>query len=566
MTKKVLIIILFLISVRSSFGYEILPFEKLEKGMKGYSLTRWNNNEVKRFNIEVIGTLRNNPKSGVVIAKINDEEISKTGVVAGMSGSPVYIDGKLAGAIAFTWNFLKEPIVGITPIEEMIKLRDYEEKTVSLPSDFKYTTPILLSGLSKQTKEFLEEKFKDKNLTLIDSFSLFLSRYSQNKSLPEENKIIKENPFKEGDAIGINLVSGDVEITAIGTVTLVESNKIFGLGHPAFLGGKVEIPVSEVEILTIVPRQDISFKVGIPKNIVGTMKFDGSSGIFAEIGQIPKTIELSVNVDNELYYYNIANVKELFPTLLPAVLSESILRTKGIFGEGNIEINCNIGFKFEGVENKFSIDFKDIIPVYSKNIGYSLSISDVASIIDFLIYNPVFKANIDKIHVSINTKPVDIGFITFIIPSKQEVSPGEKLKITVGIKKFRDEIITREFELKIPNWVKPGTKITIGAMNKATRAIQKLTSFPESMTFDTYEKLYKFIYQDLRVEKLLVFVEIPSVNFAIGGYTYNLLPNYLSTSFLSNPKNKNTIPYTIEEESLEDFPITGSASTYIFVK
>ncbi|MGB9620926.1 MAG: SpoIVB peptidase S55 domain-containing protein, partial [Brevinematia bacterium] len=252
MTKKVLIIILFLISVRSSFGYEILPFEKLEKGMKGYGLTRWNNNEVKRFNIEVIGTLRNNPKSGVVIAKINDEEISKTGVVAGMSGSPVYIDGKLAGAIAFTWNFLKEPIVGITPIEEMIKLRDYEEKTVSLPSDFKYTTPILLSGLSKQTKEFLEEKFKDKNLTLIDSFSLFLSRYSQNKSLPEENKIIKENPFKEGDAIGINLVSGDVEITAIGTVTLVESNKIFGLGHPAFLGGKVEIPVSEVEILTIV--------------------------------------------------------------------------------------------------------------------------------------------------------------------------------------------------------------------------------------------------------------------------------------------------------------------------
>lgn len=562
MKKLSLSILLVLLFAVISFSYEIFPFHMVEKGMKGYGITRWNNNELKKFNLEVIGALRSNPKSGVIIARIEDEEISNTGVVAGMSGSPVYIDGKIVGAVAFTWSFLKEPLVGITPIEEMLKLKEYEQKTVSLPSDLKYTTPLLLSGVSKQTREFLEEKLKDKNLLLIDSFSSFKMRYNDEKS---ETKT-KENPFKDGDAIGLNLVSGDMEITAIGTITLVDGEKIFGLGHPAFSGGKAEIPISEVEILKVVPRQNLSFKIGIPKNTVGSTEFDGSSGIFAKLGKTPKTLKLTVNVNNEIYRYNLANVKELFSTLLSTVVSESILRTEGTFGEGNIEVDCNIKFRFENSEEKLSLDFKDIIPTYQKGIGYSLSMSDVTSIIEFLVYNPLFKAEIDSINVSINTKPVDVGFIVFIVPSKQEVSPGEKVKVTVGIKKFRDEVITREFELKIPNWVKPGTKITIGGTNKANRTIQKITSFPESMVFDSYEKLYKFVYEDLRVEKLLVFVEIPSPNFAIGGYTYNLLPNYLSTSFLSTPRTKNTIPFFIEEENTEDFPISGIVTTSILVK
>ncbi|MFN4244752.1 MAG: SpoIVB peptidase S55 domain-containing protein [Brevinematia bacterium] len=539
------------------FGENFLPLEEINRGMKGTGITRWNNNMVKEFDLEIVGVLRNNPNSGVIIAKINDEEIKNTGVVAGMSGSPVYVNNKIIGAIAFTWRFLKEPFVGITPIEDIFLLQNYNLVNKSYPNDINYVTPILLSGVSSFTKELLESKLKNKNILFVDSFSKFSTIKSN----------FTTNTFKPGDSIGISLVSGDMEITAIGTVTYVDGDKVFGLGHPAFLSGKTSIPISDIEIIAIIPKQDLSFKIGVPKNIIGSLEFDGSSGIFAIVGKEAPTIKVSVNVDNKNFYkYSIAKDPTISQYLTSAVITESILRTKGISGEGNVELSCSVSFNFEGSERELILSFKDIIPVYNLGAGYSLSTSDVLSILDFLLYNPLFKVNINKIHVNINTKSLDVGFITFVIPSKTVVSPNEEIKITVGIKKIRDNVITKDFYVKIPPWVNSGTKINIGVMNKASRTIQKLNNFPESIVFDTYEKLYNFISEDLRVDKMVLYMEIPGVSYASGGYVYNLLPNYLSTIFSVSPKSKNLMPFIIEEESWEDFPIGGIATTTIFVK
>ncbi|MCX8029320.1 MAG: hypothetical protein N2712_04915 [Brevinematales bacterium] len=528
----------------------------IQKGQKGMGVTRWSDNRLKEFEVEVLGVLKNNPQSGVIIARINDEEILKSGVVAGMSGSPVYISNKLVGAVAFTWTFLKEPIVGITPIQDILPLEKYLKNYVSLPSEMKYVTPIIMSGVSKTTREIIQNAFKNDNFVFLDSFSSFqISRDTDFEG------------FRPGDGIGINLVSGDMEVTAIGTVTYVDSNKVFALGHPAFLGGKMSIPISEVEIVTIVPRDNLSFKIGVPKRIVGSMEFDGSSGIFALVGKNAPTISVSVQVDNQYRYnYEIAKTGGILSSLISAVVTESVLRSRGIFGEGNVELNTSIVFRFDGVQRKFVIDFTDIIPVYQIGYGYGISISDVNSILDFLIYNPIFKVEIDSIRIDINTKPIDVGFIAFVVPSKLVVSPGEELKVSVGIKKFRDDIKVREFKLRIPTWVQSGTKINIGASNKALRTIQKVNSFPEMIVFDTYEKLYNFISHDLRTDKLVLYLEIPSSSYASSGYVYNLLPNYLTTVFTLNPKSKNLIPFMVEDEVFEEFPIGGVVTTSIFVK
>lgn len=564
MKGKVLLFLLFICFYifNDVFGVELtndnfLYLNDVKKGQKGFGLTRWDNNELKKFEIEVLGVLKTNPKSGVIIAKINDEEINKTGVVAGMSGSPVYIDNKLVGAVAFTWSFLKEPLVGITPIEDMIPLERYVNNNLGLSTDIKYTTPILLSGVSTLTRKFLESKLSTQNVVFIDSFSSFRIRYDD----------VETSKLKPGDGIGINLVTGDMELTAIGTVTYVEGNKIFGLGHPAFLSGKTSIPISDVDVITIVPKQDLSFKIGVPKNVIGTMEFDGSSGLFGVIGKKPQMIKVSINVDNQnLYNYSIAKDNSLLPLLISSVLTESVLRTKGLSGEGNVEIKCSVLFKFQGVDKEFSLDFKDIIPVYQMNYGYALSISDVNSILDFLMYNPLFKVDISRMHIDINTKPLDVGFIAFVIPSKSVVHPGDEISIKVGIKKLWDDILIKEFKVRIPTWVPKETKITIGAMNKAIRTIQKINQYPETIVFDTYEKLYDFISEDLRVDKLVLYLELPSSSYASGGYVYNILPNYLSTVFSTTPKPKNIIPFVIEEESLENSPIGGFLSTSIFVK
>ncbi|MCS7298624.1 MAG: SpoIVB peptidase S55 domain-containing protein [Spirochaetia bacterium] len=553
--KRVFIVLFAILNTFSLCFSSFVNLSDVKSGQKGIGITRWNNNTLKEFSFEVIGVFKNSPKSGVIIARIDDEEIRSTGVVAGMSGSPVYIDNKLVGAVAFTWTFLKEPIVGITPIEDMITLENYLKNYVSLPGDLKYVTPILLSGASKITKSLIESTMKD-NFLIIDSFSSFGLKYET-----------AQRGFKPGDAIGINLVSGDMELTAIGTVSYVDGDKVFALGHPAFLGGKTSVPISEVDIVTIVPRQSLSFKLGVPKQIVGSMEFDGSSGIFGIVGKTAPTIKVFIDVDGQYSYkYQIAKVSGILSSLVSATITESVLKSKGIFGEGNVKLDCRVSFKFEGVDKKYNIDFSDIIPVYQMGYGYAISILDVNSILDFLIYNPIFSVDIEEVRVRIETEPIDVGFVAFVIPSKVVVSPGEDIRVTVGIKKFRDQIITRDFNLKIPSWVQSGTRINIGAINRASRTIQKLNLFPETIVFDTYEKLYNFISQDLRTDKLVLYVEIPSSGYASSGYTYNLLPNYLSTVFNISPKSKNIIPFILEEEVLEDFPIGGFATTSIFVR
>ncbi|MEN2997854.1 MAG: SpoIVB peptidase S55 domain-containing protein [Brevinematia bacterium] len=555
--RTLLAVITLLLNSNISFSTNFLLLSEIREGQKGVGITRWNDDKIKEFEIEIVSILKSTPKSGVIIARINDEEIRNTGVVAGMSGSPVYVNNKIIGAISFTWTFLKEPMVGITPLEEMIPLEKYAMNEIFLPSSIKYTTPILASGISKTTKEILESKLSKWNVLLVESFSSFTTKEKDRNS----------SIFRPGDGIGINLVSGDIELTVIGTVTYIESNKVFGLGHPAFLIGKTSIPISTVETVAIVPRQNLSFKIAVPREIVGSLEFDGGSGVFCVLGKKAPLVKATVNVDRKnLYTYYLAKDNNLLPILLSAVVNESILRTKALGGEGNVELKCSLSFKFEGLDKEFALDFKDIVPVYQLGQGYAISLSDVNSILEFLMYNPLFKVDINRIHIDVETKPLDVGFIAFVIPSKVTVSPGEELKISVGIKKLRGDIILREFKVKIPTWVASGTKITIGAVNKALRSIQKINSYPEAITFDTYEKLYNFISEDLRVEKLVLYLEIPSASYASGGYVYELLPNYLSTAFALTPRSKNLIPFIVEEEITEEFPIGGISSTSVFVK
>jgi hypothetical protein len=547
------------------FGYSnFVSLDEVTNGQRGYGLTVWSGNQLKKFDFEVVGVLKSNPKSGVIIAKSDDEELKRVGVVAGMSGSPVYIGNKLLGALAFTWTYLKEPMFGITPISDMLDLEKYQRRYVSLPKDLRYVVPLLVSGVSREVRPILNNCFSNYNVELIDSFSYF-------KVLSDGSRRSKKDEvvFKPGDAIGINLVTGDMELTAIGTVTHVEGNKVFALGHPAFLAGDVEIPVSTVDVFDVVPRQSLSFKLGVPSELVGTMRFDGSSGVYAEVGIIPEMIGVSVNVDNEyLYRYNIAKVKDLLPQLIEAVFTESVVRSKGIFGEGNVWITTTVGFSVSSgfLKDDFSLTFNDILPVYNLQVGYYYALSDVISLLSFLNYNPSFKVDINKVHIDVSTKELDAGFIVFVVPSKSKVNRGEEVSVKVGIRKFRGDIETKEFTFRVPTWVQSGTKINLGATSKLSRTLQLLSTYSEYLALDTYDKLYNFISESLRVDKLVVYMEVASPNVASGGNVFSLLPLYLMPTLLGEMKSKNLLPYIMEEEETESYPFVGFATSQILVK
>ncbi len=547
------------------FGYSnFVSLDEVTNGQRGYGVTVWSGNQLKRFNVEVVGVLKVNPKSGVIIAKSDDEELKRVGVVAGMSGSPVYIGDKLLGAVAFTWTYLKEPMFGITHISDMLDLEKYQKKYVSLPRDLSYVVPLLASGVSREVRHVLNNCFSNYNVELIDSFSYFRVS-SRGSKVNRKGEVV----FKPGDPIGINLVTGDMELTAVGTVTYVKENKVFALGHPAFLAGDVEIPVSTVDVFDVVPRQSLSFKLGVPKELVGTMKFDGSSGVYAEVGSIPEMVGVSVNVDDEyLYRYNVAKVKDLLPQLVEVVFKESLVRSKGVFGEGNIWLTTTVSFSVSSgfLKNDFSLTFNDILPVYNLGVGYYYALSDVVSLLGFLNYNPSFKVDISKVHIDVSTKELDAGFIVFVVPSKTQVGRGEEIGVKVGIKKFRGDVEVRELTFRVPTWVQSGTRITLGATSKLFRTLQLLSTYSEYLTLDTYDKLYNFISESLRVDKLVVYMDVPSPNVASGGNVFSLIPLHLMPTLLGEMKGKNLLPYMVEKEEVGAYPFIGFATSQVLVK
>src|SRR5215467_12624255 len=295
----------------------IFPLEDLRPGMKGIARTVSSGSEAEEFGVEILGVLPGfpGPRQSAIIARLSGSNADHTGVFAGMSGSPVYIDGKIVGAIAFSFPFSKEPIAGITPIKQMIDLfnkgseenpKPKEPRPVSFSQlasvDWKpnlpkpavsgspmlpllgqqmvpIATPLVFSGITQESLTMFAPQLMANGLLPVSGVGGSAAITSLEKA--------NANTFPAGSSISVQLVRGDYSLAAAGTVTMRDGDRIYAFGHPFLSLGASDMPMTEASVVTVVPNANNSFKLAVPGKMVGSISQDRASGIFGLLGQAP---------------------------------------------------------------------------------------------------------------------------------------------------------------------------------------------------------------------------------------------------------------------------------------
>ena len=392
----------------SSRKVEYFPLEDVRAGQKGTARTVFSGAEPQEFGVEVLGVLKGYPapRQSLIIAKLSGGQVERTSVFAGMSGSPVYIDGKLVGAVAYAFPFAKEPICGITPIKNMIDIfergrqagegRDEsgfvrEPRAVSYlqlaGSDWKpllprgqasgasfvapvatgsplvgllgqqfapIATPLVFNGFSQQAVSQFSTQLQAQGLLPVAGVGGAAPLTPLGK--------VTEQTLAPGSSISVELVRGDFSVAASGTVTHRDGERIYAFGHPFLSLGSSDMPMSESSVVTVIPNTMNSFKLTVPGQMVGTISQDRSTGIYGRLSQAPKmipvTIKLHSNRDQvETYKYEVASDEFLTPLLLNMTIYSTITSSERSLGDSTVSVRGKIEVKGQEpitLERRFS--------------------------------------------------------------------------------------------------------------------------------------------------------------------------------------------------------------------
>ncbi|MCD6450903.1 MAG: hypothetical protein J7L64_00855 [Acidobacteria bacterium] len=491
MRKITLFFLAVAISLLSYAEEPILPLSQVKVGMKGVGKTVFQGEKIEEFNVEILGVLRNalGPKMDLILARLSGDKVKAAGVMAGMSGSPVYIDGKLVGAVSLRiGTFIKEPIVGITPIEYMLKIDEKDKEEIKggfLQSDFLGFVKPLPLPLKPEKKTVLPSfnflplkgelasglSFKPIETPLVFSgFSPALIRRYQSVfakygfiATQFGGGLSGEDDGSElapGSAIGVQLVSGDVNLTATGTLTYRRGDRVLAFGHPFFLLGATSLPLTKAKVVTILPSLAESSKLAVPTKEVGAVVQDRSAGTLGILGRKPLLLPIEVKLRSkkgeEVFHYNVALHSVFAPFLVQLTLANIIQSVEKGSGDMSIHLSGRI-------------ELGDLPSVRIDNLFSGTSASEEAStivgaIVHYLYNNEFRKVDIRGIRLTIDySDELREASLIDAWLDKARAKPGEPLTLSVRLKPRRGKPVVRRFHLRVPLKMSPGkVKIVVG--------------------------------------------------------------------------------------------------------
>jgi hypothetical protein len=456
--------------------------EDLHRGMKGFGRTVMQGTRVETFQVEVLGVLKNtSPGRDLVLARLSGLGLDKTGVIAGMSGSPVYIDNKLVGAVAYAWPFGKEPIAGITPFCQMqgfveaFERRDVaaRAKPVRLGLDTsikvagrEYDSVRVSAGFDDSASERAEALsmmplkmplaatgFTKHSLTLLakrtSQFGLVpLMGGATTAKIADEEKDVALEP---GGPLAVSLITGDFDLSGIGTTTHVEGNRVYGWGHPFMSLGGCRLPMMTGYIHTIYPRQTVSFKMGSPLKEVGVMHADVSTCIAGYLDRKADMMPLKIQValsksEPRTFNVRVARHSGLLPALVYAALTNAI----DMEGELPEELTARMHVRIE-VEGREPIIIKDTFSGFSGGRAPGTLYGQVAGMVSYLVNNPYKTLTIRRIECETAIEP---GRMTADIEATEldaeEYCPGDTVRATVFVRPHKGGRQRISLNLKLP--------------------------------------------------------------------------------------------------------------------
>lgn len=433
-----------------------MPYNELEVGDTGYGRTVFSGIEIEEFEFEIIDLMRNyEPGRNFILVRLAGEKIDETnGVASGMSGSPLYIDDKIIGAIAYGWFQGENRYVLATPIEEMLKIigsgGEYEFGDMeNLPE---LRSPIMISGLSGRSLDRLET---DLNNYMSADFKVIpggdeTDPDSGNQYYPE---------LQPGSSVAVQMARGDINLASIGTLTYRDDSNILAFGHPFTNRGEVNFFLSQARISQIIPGRE-PFKLGSPVGRpLGMIRQDRGAGIGGELDVFPEVVPFSVDINDHKrgketnIAVQIINDEDLLTSLVPTIALQSIDTGLDRIGSGLART------KIEIIGNNLpdlTIERENIF--YSRDDIASRSLSELQELIRIINQNSFKEVNLIDINFSVDVEDtVEVALIEKLeIQNEDKIYPGDELDIKVALRPYRQESFELEFTLSLPEDMEPG--------------------------------------------------------------------------------------------------------------
>ena len=525
--------------------------DEITPGMEAYCLTDYGDAGIEKFALKVVDVVHNiDPGHDAILVMGTDERFKHTGPVGGCSGSPVYIDGRLAGALAFGWSFPRDPLYGVTPIKEMLEVgRTNAALTArgsahrpgfafdfSEPIDLARISeqvnawkllghgrsegatalpcPLLISGLPAAASEHLAPQFETMGFMAVPGLS--------GSATGTESA---DGELKPGSALTLALVTGDIGMNVLGTVTEVRGDRIYAFGH-SFLGyGAVNLPMAGGKIHTVVSSLMRSFKLGTPGEIVGAITVDEYSAVSGQIGAEPKMVPLSIRVERyndpttRTYDCQVAYNDILTTQLVRGAISGAALQAGSLPPDHSIEYEAAID-----LEDGQSIRFGN----FSTGAGLLDPAAEISGALALLMNNPYRSAEVTALDFTISVHSENTAAHLWSVDvADLKVKPGEDLEVNVVVESFRAEKKRYRFKLNVPEDVPAGK---YGLMLCGSREYERFLAknVPYRFIATNYQTLVDALNMALNVSrtKLYCLLVLPS-----GGITLEKaeLPNLPGT-------------------------------------
>jgi hypothetical protein len=534
--------------------------DEVRAGMRGKGKTVMKGTKIESFDAEVLGVLKNtSPGRDLVLCRLSGLNLDKTGVIAGMSGSPVYLDGKLLGAVAYAWAFGKEPIAGVTPFSQMhsyveayerrdlveqkrparvglgrpVRIGSQQFDMVTVSQDFDepqataadglwmvpLRTPLAAGGFTQHSLGLLRERLRSTGMVPMIGGSV-------SAKVAEHEKNVAIEP---GAALSVALVTGDFDISGIGTVTHVEGKRVYGWGHPFFGAGTCEFPLMTGYVHTIYPRQSVSFKMGSPLRTVGVINADVSTCIAGWLDREPDMLPVRMTVsrdpgcESKTFQVKVARQRAMLSSLVYTVLTNSV----DMEGELPEELTARLRVKID-VEGRPPVVIEDTFSGSSFSGGRAPQalFSQIAAMVNLLTYNTYRPVRINQIDCSTQIRAgrrtADVEAIEL---DSETYAPGETLRATVFLRPYKGLPQRLPVRLKLPSDLPEGDYTAL-VCDDLTNARKVLADNPTLSNPQDLEQVFEALQVQTAARRTNVVVRVPinAVGVALNGKALPNLP------------------------------------------
>lgn len=424
----------------------IITAEELQPGMRGIAKTVIQGATIETFDVEVLGVTGSGSEGRNILVKASGDVIDRAGGIAqGMSGSPVYIDGRLAGAVAYGRSFSDPAYCFLTPIEDMLKMFEPTEPrpSVFLPKN----TPLMAAGFSEAGLAYLQEKLSPLSLQAV--------------AAPAGSSGLNDVVLEPGSSVGVELIRGDVSLGAIGTVTWTdEEGRILAFGHPFLQRGAVDYFMTNAWIFASIPNMESAYKIGVLGKTMGNVKQDRYSGVGGQLGGLPKIIPVFVAVTdvdrgiNKSAAVQLVTDELLVSPLVDAVTYNTVSKAIDRTGGGTARVSFRITAR--GDKSGEIVVSRENMFYAPANLAQTLN-AELLYATEMLMKNKFEKVTIFDVNVNVEAgSSVDVAEISKARLLTREVKPGEKALIEIEFQPYRGEPFKRTFTFKVPEGTKPG--------------------------------------------------------------------------------------------------------------